>query len=50
MTRVDLDSAPITRTSPSSTRIKRAKNKLKIQPRLFASSAELRGTMLDLAL
>ena len=47
MTRVDLDSTPITRTSPRSTR--RAKNNSRIRPRLFASSAKKKGIMLDLA-
>ena len=50
MTRVDLDSTPITRTSPSITRKRRAMNKSRIWPRLFASSAKLKGTMLDIAL
>jgi hypothetical protein len=50
MTRVDLDSNPITRTSPRYSRKRRAKNKSRIWPRLFASSAKLKGTMLDLAL
>jgi hypothetical protein len=49
MTRVDLDLYLITR-SPKYTRRRRAKNKSIIWPRLFASSAKLKGTMLDLAL
>jgi hypothetical protein len=50
MTRVDLDLSLTTRKSPKYTRRRRAKNKSKIWPRLFASSAKLKGTMLDLAL
>jgi hypothetical protein len=50
MTRVDLDLSLITRRSPNYTRRRRAKNKSRIWPRLFASSAKLKGTMLDLAL
>jgi hypothetical protein len=41
--------SPTTR-SPRLTRIRRAKDKSKIWPRLFASSAKLKGTMLDIAL
>ena len=48
MTKVDLDSTPIRRRSPRAT-TRRAKNKSRIRPRLFASSAKLRGIMLDLA-
>jgi hypothetical protein len=43
MTRVDLDSTPITRTSPRATRRRRAKTKSRIWPRLFASSAREKG-------
>jgi hypothetical protein len=50
MTRVDLVLSLITTRSPRVSRIIRAKYKLKIRPRLFASSAKLKGTMLDLAL
>jgi hypothetical protein len=50
MTRVDLGLSPTTRISPRLTRRRRAKDKSKIRPRLFASSAKLKGTMLDLAL
>jgi hypothetical protein len=51
MTRVDLDLSLITRRSPNYTRRRRrAKNKSRIWPRLFASNAKLKGTMLDLAL
>jgi hypothetical protein len=50
MTRVDLDLSLITRISTNYTRRRRAKNKSRIWPRLFASSAKLKGTMLDLAL
>jgi hypothetical protein len=50
MTRVNLGLSPTTRRTPSLTRIRRAKDKLKILPRLFALSAKLKGTMLDLAL
>jgi hypothetical protein len=50
MTRVDLDSNPTTRTSPRTTTRRRAKYKSKTWPRLFASSAIFKGTMLDLAL
>jgi hypothetical protein len=49
MTRVDLVISPTTTRSPRSTTRRRAKDKLKIRPRLFASSAILKGTMLDLA-
>jgi hypothetical protein len=49
MTRVDLGLYPIIR-SPRLTRERRAKDKSKIRPRLFASSAKLKGTMLDPAL
>jgi hypothetical protein len=45
MTRVDLDSTPITRTSPRATRRRRAKTKSRIWPKLFASSARLKGIM-----
>jgi hypothetical protein len=48
MTKVDLDSTPIRRRSPRSTR-RRAKIKSRIRPRLVASSAKLKGIMLDLA-
>ena len=48
MIRVDLDSNPISRRSPRAT-TRRAKTKSRIQPRLFASSARLKGIMLDLA-
>ena len=48
MTRVDLDSTPIIRRSTRSTRT-RAKSNSRIRPRLFASSARLKGTMLGLA-
>jgi hypothetical protein len=47
---VELDLSPTTRRSPKSTRRRRAKKNSKIQPRLFASSAKLKGTMLDLVL
>jgi hypothetical protein len=50
MTRVYLDSNPTTRKSPRITRIRRAKYNSKTLPRLFASSAKLKGTMLDLAI
>jgi hypothetical protein len=50
MTKVDLDSTPTTRTSPRTTIRRRAKYKSKTRPRLFASSAKLKGIMLDLAL
>jgi hypothetical protein len=50
MTRVDLDLSPTTRRSPKSTRRRRAKKKLRIRPRLFSSTAKLKGTMLDLVL
>jgi hypothetical protein len=50
MTRVDLNSNLTTRRSPKYTRRRRAKNKSRIWPKLFASSAKLKGTMLDLAL
>jgi hypothetical protein len=50
MTRVDLGLSPTTRRSPRLTRRRRAEDKSKIQPRFFASSAKLKGTMLDLAL
>jgi hypothetical protein len=49
MIRVDLGLSPTTRKSPL-TRIRRAKDKSKIRPRMFASSEKLKGTMLDLAL
>jgi hypothetical protein len=49
MTRVDSVLSPTTR-SPRFTRRRRAKDKLKIRPRLFAPSAKLKGTMFDLAL
>ena len=48
MIRVDLDSTPISSTSPRLTG-KMAKNKSIIRPRLFASSAKLKGTMLGIA-
>jgi hypothetical protein len=49
MTRVDLGLYPTIR-SPRLTRERRSKDKSKIRPRLFASSAKLKGTMLDPAL
>jgi hypothetical protein len=45
MTRVDLDSTPMTRTSPRATRRRRAKTKSRICPRLFALSARLKDIM-----
>ena len=48
MTKMDLDSTPTRRISPKASR-RRAKNKSRIRPRLFASSAKLKGTMLGLA-
>jgi hypothetical protein len=51
MTRVDLGLSPTTRRSPQLVRRRaKDKDKSKIQPRLFASSAKWKGTMLDLAL
>jgi hypothetical protein len=50
MTRVGLGLSPTIRTSPRLARKRRAKEKSKIQPRLSASSAKLKGTMLDIAL
>jgi hypothetical protein len=46
--KVDLDSNPMIRTSQRST-IRRAKTKSRIWPRLFASSALLKGIMVDLS-
>ena len=48
LAKVDLVSSLTRRTSPKASR-RRAKNKSRIRPRLFASSAKLKGTMLDLA-
>jgi hypothetical protein len=50
MTRENLGLSPTTTRNQILTRIIRAKDKSKIRPRLFASSAKLKGTMLDLAL
>jgi hypothetical protein len=50
MTRVDLVLSRTTTRSPRLTRRTRAKDESKIRPRLFASSAKLKDTMLDLSL
>jgi hypothetical protein len=50
MIRVYLGLYPTTRRSSRLTRRRRAKDKSKIQPKLFVSSAKLKGTMLYLAL